>query len=225
MGHRRAADWGWRSASPSPLPTIGGDGRAAGRRPASCTLPPSCFPRGVLFLLLSPVLFVPACLLRRVQPANALPVHLAEYASAITGTTVASADCPLLARPVAGEAWWPPICLLPGRSGVPPSPGYDLLAAVWMFGVAAVIYGLSAFWLDESNIALRSLAYWYNTRAGVNWLTYGCRASHSLNQPRLVRDFPRGADRLVRGDAPDAREQYTRGNLSGTNLQCGLPKG
>ncbi len=172
---------------------------------------------GVLLLLLSPVLFILARLLRRVQPADAFPAYLAAYACAIAGTAVVSADRPLLALALLwdmglalvsawvlkGPAWgypaaacpagalllalaerkFPPdwrglwlvglaaaylliawaLRRLPIRRYAPPwmivaytvlalglpVAGYEPLAAAWTFGAAAVLYGLSAFWLRE----------------------------------------------------------------------------
>ncbi len=172
---------------------------------------------GLLLLLLSPALFALARLLHRVHPADALPVHLAGYASALAGTAVVSADRPLLALALLwdtglalvsawvlkGPAWGYPAAACPAgalllalaerkfppdwrglwlvglaavylliawalrrlpirRYATPPMvvaytvlalglpmAGYEPLAAAWTFGAAAVLYGLSAFWLRE----------------------------------------------------------------------------
>ncbi len=172
---------------------------------------------GLLLLLFAPALFALARLARRIDPADALPVYLAAYASAIAGTAVVSSDRPLLVLALLLDtglalvsawilrepAWGYPAAACPAGAlllalaergfptdwrglwlvglgavyltiawalrrlpirqyAVPPMvvaytiialglpiAGYDPLAAAWTFGTAAVIYGVSAFWLRE----------------------------------------------------------------------------
>lgn len=172
---------------------------------------------GLLLLTLSLPLFGIARLLRRVDPADALPAYLASYGCAIVGTMLVSYEQPLLALALLYDAalallsarllrhplWAYPTAALPPaalllslaeygfdvhrrgwwliglgavylaqawalrraaarRYATPPMAtayavvtlglaisSYDQVAAFWAYGAAALIYAVSAVWLQE----------------------------------------------------------------------------